>query len=78
MWNVKEMKKFYIFSFFLSIICDLRIMFRGNGKRQIQIENSQIRKWAAKHCPKQILIDKTGMNLLIFLKMLEPTVNWDK
>lgn len=78
MWNVKEMKKFYIFSFFLSIICDLRIMFRANGKRQIQIENSQIRKWAAKHCPKQILIDKTGMNLLIFLKMLEPTVNWDK
>ena len=53
-------------------------MFRANGKRQIQIENSQIRKWAAKHCPKQILIDKTGMNLLIFLKMLEPTVNWDK
>ena len=78
MWNVKEMKKFYIFSLFLSIICDLRIMFRANGKRQIQIENSQIRKWAAKHCPKQILIDKTGMNLLIFLKMLEPTVNWDK
>lgn len=78
MWNVKEMKKFSIFSFFLSIICDLRIMFRANGKRQIQIENSQIRKWAAKHCPKQILIDKTGMNLLIFLKMLEPTVNWDK
>lgn len=78
MWNVKEMKKFYIFSFFLSIICDLRIMFRANGKRQIQIENSQIRKWAAKHCPKQIFIDKTGMNLLIFLKMLEPTVNWDK
>ena len=78
MWNVKEMKTFYIFSFFLSIICDLRIMFRANGKRQIQIENSQIRKWAAKHCPKQILIDKTGMNLLIFLKMLEPTVNWDK
>ena len=78
MWNVKEMKKFYIFSFFLSIICDLRIMFRANGKRQIQIENSQIRKWAAKHCPKQILIDKTGMNLLIFLKMVEPTVNWDK
>lgn len=78
MWNVKEMKKFYIFSFFLSIICDLRIMFRANGKRQIQIENSQIRKWAAKHCPKQILIDKTGLNLLIFLKMLEPTVNWDK
>lgn len=53
-------------------------MFRANGKRQIQIENSQIRKWAAKHCPKQILIDKTGMNLLIFLKMLEATVNWDK
>ena len=78
MWNVKEMKKFYIFSFFLSIICDLRIMFRANGKRQIQIENSQIRKWAAKHCPKQFLIDKTGVNLLIFLKMLEPTVNWDK
>ena len=53
-------------------------MFRANGKSQIQIENSQIRKWAPKHCPKQILIDKTGMNLLIFLKMLEPTVNWDK
>ena len=53
-------------------------MFRANGKRQIQIENSQIRKWAAKHCPKQILIDKTGMNLLFFLKMLQPTVNWDK
>lgn len=78
MWNVKEMKEFYIFSFFLSIICALRLKFRANGKRQIQIENSQIRKWAAKHCPKQILIDKTGMNLLIFLKMLEPTVNWDK
>ena len=78
MWNVKEMKEFYIFSIFLSIICALRLMFRANGKRQIQIENSQIRKWAAKHCPKQILIDKTGMNLLIFLKMLEPTVNWDK
>lgn len=26
----------------------------------------------------KFFIDKTGMNLLIFLKMLEPTVNWDK
>ena len=37
-----------------------RASFTTNGKRQIQVENSQNRKGADKNCSKQFLMDITG------------------
>ena len=40
-----------------------RVSFTTNGKRQIQVENSQNRKGADKNCSKQFLMDITGMKV---------------
>ena len=40
-----------------------RVSFTTNGKRQIQVENSQNRKGADKNCSKQFLMDRAGIKV---------------
>ena len=46
----------------------LRVKVAANGKRQIQVNNSSKKKMTDKKLPKTILLDKTGVKLLIFVQ----------